>query len=85
MPPIDSAGLVFRYTDFGNFYVFLVQGGGQASIVRRQNSGWLVPVPNKASPSFKTGATNTLRVTWKGTDGAAYINDQLVFSSIWAA
>ena len=75
-----SGGLVFGMTDFSNFYVFLVQGDGQAAIVRRQNNGWLVPVPNKPAPGFKSGATNTLRVTWKGGAGAAYVNDQLVFN-----
>ena len=75
-----SGGLVFGMTDFSNFYVFLVQGDGQAAIVRRQNNGWLVPVPNKPAPGFKPGAANTLRVTWKGGAGAAYINDQLVFN-----
>ena len=75
-----SGGLVFGMTDFGNFYIFLVQGDGQAAIVRRQNNGWLVPVPGKPAPGFKAGATNTLRVTWKGGTAAAYINDQLVFN-----
>jgi hypothetical protein len=79
-PSTVSGGLVFGMTDFGDFYVFLVQGDGKAEIVRRQNNGWLVPVPLKAAPSFKAGAANTLRVTWKGTDGAAYVNDQLVFN-----
>ncbi len=75
-----SGGLVFGMTDFSNFYIFLVQGDGQAAIVRRQNNGWLVPVPNKAAPGFKAGGANMLRVTWKGGSGAAYINDQLVFN-----
>jgi hypothetical protein len=75
-----SGGLVFGMTDFSNFYIFLVQGDGQAAIVRRQNNGWLVPVPNKAAPGFKAGGANTLRVTWKNGAGAAYVNDQLVFN-----
>ena len=79
-PSTVSGGLVFGMTDFGDFYVFLVQGDGKAEIVRRQNNGWLVPVPLKPAPSFKAGAANTLRVTWKGTEGAGYINDQLVFN-----
>jgi hypothetical protein len=37
-------------------------------------------VPYKPAPSFKAGAANSLRVTWRGGAAAAYINDQLLFN-----
>jgi hypothetical protein len=73
------AGIMFGYTDYNDFYAFVVRGDGQAGIFRLQNGGWLTPVPMRAAQGLKTGANavNTFRVTWKNTDGAAYINDQL--------
>ena len=79
-PTTILAGIMFGFTDYSNFYAFVLRGDGQASVVRLQNGGWLTPVPVRAAPGAKTGANavNTLRVTWNGTSGAAaaYVNDQ---------
>ena len=76
-PTSTIGGIMFGGTDDNNFYALVTRPDGQAAIIRQQNGGWLLPVPMRAAPAVKTGAaTNTLRVTWKGTDATAYINDQ---------
>jgi hypothetical protein len=78
-PTMVRGGIVFGATDSSNFYIFMLQANGQATIERMQNGGWLTPVPTRAAPGAKAGvaAVNTLRLTWKGTDASAYVNDQL--------
>jgi hypothetical protein len=77
-PTTILGGILFGFTDSSNFYSFVVRADGNAAIFRLQNGGWLTPVPMRAAQGVKTGANavNTLRVTWKGTAGTAYINDQ---------
>jgi hypothetical protein len=72
-------GIMFGFTGGSDFYAFVMRQDGNAGIFRLQSGGWLTPVPLRAAQGVKTGAgvVNTMRVTWKGTDGAAYINDQL--------
>lgn len=81
-PTQAVGGLVFGLADSGDFYALLVEEDGYAAVVRSQNNAMLTPVPWKQSAAIKTGGnvTNTLRVTWNGTTGTAYINGQ-VFST----
>lgn len=76
-PTEAIGGIVFGLSQ-ADFYAFVVRPDGQAAVIRQQNGGWLTPVPPRAAPALKTGANvaNTLRVTWQGTNAAAYINDQ---------
>jgi hypothetical protein len=77
-PSTTVGGIMFGRTDDDNFYAFVVRSDGRAAIFRRQNGGWLTPVPMRSAQNAKVGpnAANTLRVTWKGTEGTAYVNDQ---------
>ena len=81
-PSSAIAGFVFGYQPSGdqlNYYVLQVGEDGSTSVSRMQNGAWLTPVPWKTFAAVKTGGnvTNTLRVTWSGTSGAAYVNGQL--------
>ena len=72
-------GMVFGFTDVENFYAFLAEEDGKATVIRKLNGQPpLSPVAMRAAPALKTGAnvTNTLRITWDGTSASAYINDQ---------
>jgi hypothetical protein len=77
-PTTALGGIMFGLNN-GGYWLFLVEEDGKAQIVRNQNGGWLTPVTMRAAPSLKTGAnvSNTLRLTYKGTSGSAYINDTL--------
>lgn len=76
-PTSALGGVAFGFDNNGDFYAFLVREDGQATVYRNQNGGWLTPVAMRAAPALKTGtASNTLRVTWKGTTASAFINDQ---------
>lgn len=78
-PSQAAAGIMFGETE-DDFYVFAAEEDGQAAVLQYQNDTnvWLYPVPWRAAPALKKGAnvTNSLRVTWKGTTGTAYINGQ---------
>jgi len=79
-PTQAAAGIMFGLNDQLSFYVFAVEEDGQAAVLQYQSltGAWLYPVPWGAAPMLKKGgnATNTLRVTWSGTSGTAYINGQ---------
>lgn len=78
-PSQAAAGIMFGVTGSG-FYVFAVEEDGQAAVLQYQSAtrAWLYLVPWRAAPALTPGGnvTNTLRVTWNGTSGAAYINAQ---------
>jgi len=76
-----TGGFMFGNDPNGNFMVLLVEADGYAAVGKFSNAGngaWLNPVPWQQSALVKTGlnATNTLRVTWSGNSGTAYINGQ---------
>jgi hypothetical protein len=73
------AGFLFGGIGNNDFYAFIINPDGNAGVIRMQNGGWLHPVPTRKADGIKPGANavNTLRVTWSGTTGAAYINDKL--------
>jgi hypothetical protein len=76
--PSTIGGLMFGLNaSTGDFYAFVVFGN-QAAVIRHQNGGFLTPVQPRPAPTLNTSAnaSNKLRVTWKGTSAAAYINDQ---------
>jgi len=82
-PTQASAGIMFGRTDNADafdFYVFAVREDGQAAVLQYQLQAakWLSLVSWSAAPGLKQGGnvTNTLRVTWSGTGGTAYINGQ---------
>ncbi|MEA2903710.1 MAG: hypothetical protein QOI12_1097 [Alphaproteobacteria bacterium] len=71
-------GFAFGITDKDNFYAMFVNADGVAGILRLSKGKWLQPVPARKSDALKTGAgaTNTLRITLKGTAATTYINDK---------
>jgi hypothetical protein len=77
-PAQAAGGILFGMTDLDNFYVFAAEEDGQAAIYQRRDGAWNTPVAWRPAPALKSGGnvTNTLRITWNGTTGAAYINGQ---------
>ena len=73
------AGIAFLEKDSSNMYVFAIRPDGAAMIIRRQNDGWLHPVPVKKFDGVKSGpnVVNTLRLTLKDGSATAYVNDKL--------
>jgi len=72
------AGIMFGFTDVGNYYAFLVTEDGEASVLGVHNGASLSPVVIRPAPLLKRGAnvSNSLRVTWKGSSVATFINNQ---------
>jgi hypothetical protein len=77
-PNSIAGGIVFWAADYSNFYTFLLANGGTMAIIRRQNAKWIAPVKYRAADgvNMQTNATNTLRITLKGTSVTTYINDK---------
>ena len=83
-------GLVFWFDNDENappglgykFYAFELTPDGRAGITRVDRGKSLSPVPLRKADGFRAGAgsANTLRVTLKGREGTAYVNDMPVFS-----
>jgi hypothetical protein len=77
-PAEVNAGLVFWADDWDNFYMFQITPDGQASIYRSQKGKTIFPVSWRKADAVKPGANavNTLRLTLKGGNGTAYVNDK---------
>ena len=77
-PTKVRVGIMFGFTDFANYYAFVIDEGGRAAVIGAHNGGSLVPVTSRPAASIKTGPgiANTLRVTWKGNAVSTFINDQ---------
>jgi hypothetical protein len=78
-------GVVFGYNiQGGDHFAFVMTAGGSIGVLHffRGQEGQAINAltPFAAAPAIKAGpnATNTLRVTWKGTAGIAYANGQQV-------
>ena len=68
-------GLVFRVTDYANFYLFALHGNGQYEVLARQNSQWHALVGPDGSSAVRVGETNRLAVLSEGATLTFYIND----------
>jgi hypothetical protein len=70
-------GLIF-WQDDQNFYAFLVSPDGNATVLSVQDGKSTRPVSLRKADSLNTAANsvNTLRVTSKGEEVSAYINDK---------
>ncbi len=83
-------GIVFRYQDEDNYYVFGVDGEGSYSIWVRENGQWC-ELRNScndgdATSNWETdgainliGEINYLRLTISGNQITAYVNDEMLF------
>jgi hypothetical protein len=76
-PEDARAGLVFWYSDANNFYVLEFSPNGQASVWRRQRGEWLEQIAWQEVEGAHGGddAVNELRVTTKGNQATAYLNE----------
>lgn len=84
-----GAGITFTAEpEQGQYYFAFVDLEGQAGISLSTADGWLNPLPAAKFDGVNTkpGATNTIRLTWKGPTSPApenssvsfYVNDKLV-------
>jgi Subtilase family len=70
-------GLVFWHKDANNYYLLSVAGDGQYQITRYQNNTFTPIMPWGATPGWKNGQNNTIRlVSSKGTL-QVYLNGQV--------
>ena len=71
-------GLIFWSANREEFYVFEITADGRAAVSRRHDGKWSSLVPFKRADGFKPGgaAATMLRLTLKGNNGAAYVNDE---------
>jgi hypothetical protein len=80
-PDADVFGVLCRYQDENNFYIFMISGDGQAGIAKRSAAGdlsMLSDVSLQPHPDIRRGlATNHLRADCSGTSLALYVNDVL--------
>jgi hypothetical protein len=81
-PNAAVAGIEFGVNQqSGEYYAFVIVAAGSAGVMHHQTrtgNDISVLVPFAAARTVKTdpNATNTLHLTWKGTNATAYINDQ---------
>jgi hypothetical protein len=78
-------GLICRYQDAGNFYVFMISADGQAGIARVQSGRDLVMLSGESlqpSSRIQTGlATNHLQADCLGSTFALFVNGEQVASA----
>lgn len=84
-PTTAAAGIMFGFTDIFSRWVFFAREDGQAALFHvlpffdtGGAEAQLIPIAYQPTATLKRGGgvTNTLRVTWNGTGGATFINDQ---------
>jgi hypothetical protein len=76
----DYAGVLFGFKDMANFHAFYISPpDGMVGVTAKKAGKWVSPVPARKSDALKqqSGAVNTVRLTWKGADVTAYVNDKL--------
>lgn len=78
-PESNGFGIIFRLTDRSNYYYFLIGSDGTYSLHRVLDNQDQLLTDWTVSSAIKSGigATNTLRVTGKGSDYQFYINGEL--------
>jgi hypothetical protein len=76
--PYSEYGLLFRYQDKKNYYMFKVRGDGAYHIERTLNGQTVDLSAPHTAPSFAPGANhvNDLRVVASGNQFRFYLNDQ---------
>ncbi|MHB8629234.1 MAG: family 16 glycoside hydrolase [Aggregatilineales bacterium] len=78
--PFNEYGILFRYQDLKNYYMFKVLGDGRYHVERTLNGETLDLSALHPAPSFALGANhvNDLRVVAIGSQFRFYLNDQLL-------
>jgi glucose/mannose transport system substrate-binding protein len=78
--PIVPGGLIFWAKDYSNFYCLSIDANGSFKISHFVTDRWLSPVgwTENSAINKGIGQVNKLRVTTKGRQATAYINDKEV-------
>ncbi len=82
--PDSGAGIIFRYRDDDNYYVYGINGLGQISIWSRAKGVWteLRHLPEQWTPADgaqPAGQSNHLKLVDHGKNVRGYVNGQLAF------
>ena len=79
-PLINEGGLLFRYVDSANFYLFSVSSDGYFVVKKLVDGEWVTLVEWTESDAANTGSrsANYLTVLAEGEQLAFFINDELV-------
>ncbi len=79
-PLINEGGLLFRYVDSANFYLFSVSSDGYFVVKKLVDGEWVTLVEWTESDAANTGSrsANDLTVLAEGEQLAFFINDELV-------
>jgi len=79
--PVDGDyGIIFRYQDADNFYVFKVSESGHFSVSLLENNTWNLLVDWTTSDAINQGYPNQVAVAMKGDTFTFYINGEQVAS-----
>lgn len=74
-PDNNNFGVIVRYVDSDNFYLFQIASNGHYSVWKQVNDEWETLVEWTTSPDIKQGAsTNHLTVIAQGADFGFYVN-----------
>jgi len=78
--PLDNQyGVIARYRDRGNFYVFAISSDGMYAVQMLRDDEWVDLVTWTASDVVRQGeATNLLRVECRGTRMRFFVNDEML-------
>jgi hypothetical protein len=82
--PDDNAyGVIFRYADDRNFYLFAISGDGHASFRKLVDLAWTTIVPWTEFPGIVTAgaATNHITVVAVGSQFSFYVNNEKLFEA----
>jgi hypothetical protein len=76
----EFAGLLFGFKRGGSelHALWVSPAEGTVGVTAKKASKWVSPVTPRKSDAVKqqSGAVNTLRLTWKGGEATAYVNDK---------
>ena len=78
--PVDNEyGVIIRYVDRSNYYLFTVSSDGMCNVRRIREDVWYTLEPWAPSSAVRQGqATNLLRVEARGTEFKFFANDELL-------
>ncbi len=78
-PDDNDYGVVARYTDLGNYSLFLISGDGYFGYLRKENGNWVAPFSWTRSEAIRTGnASNRIKVVASGENIEFYANGSLL-------
>jgi len=75
----NEYGVIFRYVDGDNFYMFTISSDGQYHMQMQLNNEWVTLKPWTKSNLIHQGqATNLIRIEARGTELQCYVNGELL-------